>query len=428
MYFNNMVDEILKVLKKYQIFTNKELAELNESITITLTEYINNNINDIIYPDFDKKLNNYVYKLHLLQLGHLYDMNIKCRVEYKIYELIKQIKAQIYTTLIPPRSYKYSFVRNIIPNIEHLTEKINLLKEIPQPDQRTEEWYIFRHNLLTASSLWKVMKSEATRNQLIYEKCKPYNIYSNTPINSPLHWGQKYEPVSVELYKKLYNTEISDFGCIKHPKYSFIGASPDGINSDKNNARYGRMLEIKNIFNREITGIPKFEYWIQMQIQMETCDLNECDFLETKFTEYDSEEAFNNDGNFTYTEDNKLKGRIIHFSLNGKIHYEYAPLYITKEEYDIWEKYTLDKNSDKEWIQNLFWKLEKYSNILVLRNKLWFNNILPQIDNLWNIITNERLTGFEHRAPNKRKRSVNSELITNKCYINIEKLTNSNSI
>ena len=101
------------------------------------------------------------------------------------------------------------------------------------------------------------------------------------PLDSPLHWGQKYEPVSAELYKKLYNTNITDFGCIKHSQYPCIGASPDGINTDITNPRFGRMLEIKNIVNRVINGIPKVEYWIQMQVQMETCDLNECDFLET---------------------------------------------------------------------------------------------------------------------------------------------------
>ena len=72
--------------------------------------------------------------------------------------------------------------------------------------------------------------------------------------------------------------------------------------------RYGRMLEIKNPFSRKITGIPKFEYWIQMQIQMETCDFNECDFLETKFVEYNSEQEFIEDGSFNLSADGKEKG------------------------------------------------------------------------------------------------------------------------
>ena len=97
--------------------------------------------------------------------------------------------------------------------------------------------------------------------------------------------GVKYEPVTILIYEDMYKTKVEEFGCIQHPEYNFIGASPDGINIDETNNKFGKMLEIKNIVNREITGIPKTEYWIQTQIQMETCDLNECDFLETRFSE-----------------------------------------------------------------------------------------------------------------------------------------------
>ena len=74
---------------------------------------------------------------------------------------------------------------------------------------------------------------------------------------------------------------------------------------DKNNYLFGRMLEIKNVVSREITGIQKSEYWIQMQLQMEVCELNECDFLETKFIEYLSYEEFKEDGEFNFSKDNK---------------------------------------------------------------------------------------------------------------------------
>jgi hypothetical protein len=114
-------------------------------------------------------------------------------------------------------------------------------------------------------------------------------------LSSPLHHGIKYEPLSAMIYEKKYDTKIGDFGCIVHPKHSMIGASPDGINIDIHSSRYGRMLEIKNISNRNIDGIPKEEYWVQMQIQMETCDLDECDFVETRFKEFESEEQFYED-------------------------------------------------------------------------------------------------------------------------------------
>ena len=33
-------------------------------------------------------------------------------------------------------------------------------------------------------------------------------MYKNAPINSPLHWGQKYEPISQQLYELKYNKSI----------------------------------------------------------------------------------------------------------------------------------------------------------------------------------------------------------------------------
>ena len=88
-----------------------------------------------------------------------------------------------------------------------------------------------------------------------------------------------------------------------HPKYPYIGASPDGINVDSTSGLYGRMLEIKNPTTREITGIPKEEYWVQMQLQMEVCGLNHCDFLETKFSVYETKEQFDEDGDFYKSKD-----------------------------------------------------------------------------------------------------------------------------
>jgi hypothetical protein len=177
-----------------------------------------------------------------------------------------------------------------------------------QTQQRTPAWYERRHNMITASAAWKAFGTDAVINQLIYEKCKPFmECGDNTPaaqavnVDSPLHWGQKYEQLSSAIYQLKNNTLLGEFGCIQHsnPGLSFLGGSPDGINVDEGSPLYGRMVEIKNIVNRDITGIPKEEYWIQMQIQMEVCNLPECDFEETKFTEYEDEDAFNADSDET---------------------------------------------------------------------------------------------------------------------------------
>ena len=144
---------------------------------------------------------------------------------------------------MPWRSYPTTYIRKNKPNIDILKSKLTYLKNIYQPEQRTEDWYKFRHNLITASSAWKGLDtSEKIVNSLIYEKCIPLDLkkYSNVNINSPFHHGTIYEPLSVQIYEDKYKTKVEDFGCIKNPKYDNVGASPDGINIDETSDRFGR--------------------------------------------------------------------------------------------------------------------------------------------------------------------------------------------
>jgi len=378
----------------------------NECIEL-FKAYVNKNILELSKECFDIKVTDYIY-------NHIMYSNINIingnngdngdnNINEKIKTIVKKTIKNAWCKIITYRSYSSSYIRNVIVNKSHLDKKLEYLQMIEQPAQRTEEWYTFRHNLLTASSIWKVFGSESFVNSIIYEKCKSRFEFTQQSLDSPMHWGQKYEPISVKLYEKKYNTVIEEFGCIQHPKYYFIGASPDGINVDPNNGRYGRMLEIKNVVSRTITGIPKMEYWIQVQVQLETCDLNECDFLETKFTEYESYDAFINDGTFNYSSDNKEKGVILLFSKNGNTYYEYPPLLLSQEDYNQWEENTInEKNVDSEWLRTIYWKLDVLSNVLILRNKLWFEHALPKIKDVWDTIEKERIEGCEHRAPKKR--------------------------
>jgi putative phage-type endonuclease len=329
-----------------------------------------------------------------------------------------------------------------------IENKLNKLRQKPQPVQRTPEWYTFRHNLITASNAYKVFETQSSINQIIYEKCQPLklDLFKNDEIqktmvnvNTTLHWGQKYEPLSVLIYEDMYKTQIEDFGCIEHETYKFIGASPDGINIDPKSDRYGRMLEIKNIVNREITGIPKKEYWIQMQIQMEVWDLDECDFLETKFVEYPDSNSFFSE------QEPCTKGVISYFHRqDGSPYYVYKPLNIKDdEEINTWEEEIVDKyqnntnqNDNSEikekmvWIKNIYWKLEKLSCVLVLRNKKWFNDNVGQIQKIWNIIEQERVTGYEHRAPvrkiKKEKDNVEKPFINDNGCLLLSKIVKNN--
>ena len=275
-----------------------------------ITEYISTNPLDFYYENFNSVLLESIYNLAYIQIKNAYLDNISD----ELLILVEKTITKYFTYILPNRSYSIHNVK-YKPNIAIIKDKLHYLTNVPQPDQRTNEWYIFRHECLTASSIWKAFSTQGNINQLIYNKCIPLDVnkYSNVNLESPLHWGQKYEDVSIQWYENSFKTKVDDFGCIKHKNIPYLAASPDGINTDETSDRYGRMVEVKNIVNRKINQIPKFEYWIQMQVQMEVCELNECDFLETRFIEYDSYNDFINDGTFNYTKNNKHKGVCILF-------------------------------------------------------------------------------------------------------------------
>lgn len=333
----------------------------------------------------------------------LYEINFNKVINNHI---LKESLQYYFKFIMPPRSYKSSFILNKKEIVNK--ESIDLLRSYEQPTQRTPEWYIFRHNLITASNAWKALETGKILDSFIWEKCQPLIMNSSKKLlqSGPLYWGTLFEPVSVMVYEKYYDTKIEDFGCIKDTEHDFLGASPDGINVG-NNKRYGRMLEIKNPFNRLITGIPKKEYWIQMQLQMSICKLDECDFLETRFCEYESYDDYINDGNFIRTSTGKQKGIIMSFLLDEEIIYEYMSLDKSMEDYLIWESDMYKKYEDKgaEWIKNIYWYLDQWNCILVLRNDKWFKDAVPILCNIWNIILKERKSGCSHREPKKRQKN-----------------------
>ena len=408
-------------------FSLKECEDIVENFLLIMYDYSLHNIYNFQNENYDemfiKHIDEYVDET-ITMIGE--DMELIQNREY--FEPFVNYALEIYYEVcIPPRSFKKTFTKEQTADEKiGLKSLIQFLRSVPQPEQRTEEWYNLRNNLITASNAYKIFGSDSCKNQLIYEKCLAYNQkisivrdddsdFKNINVETTMHWGQKFERVSVMIYEHLFNTTIEEFGCIKHPRYDFLGASPDGINIDETSDRYGRLLEIKNIVNREITGIPKTEYWVQMQLQMEVCNLNECDFLETRFKEYENEELFLSDGNFNSSVekiDKEIdKGIIMYFSQkNGVPRYIYKPLTMDKAEFNIWEEEMMNQSQEQNltWIRNIYWKLEEMSCVLVLRNNLWFDCVIYDIRKFWKTIVQERESNFDHR---KAKKRIKAEII-----------------
>ena len=317
-----------------------------------------------------------------------------------------------------------------------IARKIHLLDNVKTPPQRTPEWYEMRYNMITASNLYKALGSEAQQNQLIVEKCQAFDQFKsdcsrhgNLSSDNPMAHGTKYEAISAMIYEKLNQTRLGEYGCMIHPEWPFLGASPDGINVDPEAATYGRMVEIKNIVNREIDGVPLEHYWVQMQTQMEVCDLDECDFVETRIKEFAGKEAY-------LESENPWKGVVLTFTpriLIGTIpseklpgFYEHwiqplaseqplasvqeQPLASVQEQPLASEQPLADwvlskktEHKEKYVLQKIdYWGLDQYSCVLVLRNRLWFEAAIKRVEALWRIVEVERVQGCEHRAPKKR--------------------------
>uniref|UniRef100_A0A6C0B8M6 YqaJ viral recombinase domain-containing protein n=1 Tax=viral metagenome TaxID=1070528 RepID=A0A6C0B8M6_9ZZZZ len=398
-------------------FNDNDLLDIETNIYENIEEYLRLEIINVSSPHFYAELIEDVTNV-------IHDYWVDCGIctddDYEEVENIVEHLLDVYLdfSVIPRRSISYhSFIEPLDKNIAEMLDKINALKNLPQPKQKTKEWYEFRYNLITASNIWKALSSPAQRNSLIYDKCKPLNMFqSSTNTESAMHWGIKYEPLTVMWYEHVYQTKLDDFGCIQHPIHKCIGASPDGINTDPTNkALFGRMVEIKNIVNREITGCPKEEYWVQTQVQMETCDLDECDFVETRFKEYENEEQFYLDN------DHEHKGVILHFMLkttnmsvneisanlsaiNSPI-YKYMPFDIScnKDAINHWINETkLIYQNEMLLFSTLYWYLDEYSCVLIQRNRAWFQAAAPIIEDTWATILKEREEGYQHRAAKKR--------------------------
>ena len=319
-----------------------------------------------------------------------------------------------------------TYVGGVIPERSELrilaanTRNIDIAKHLVlayQGDQRSEEWFAERQNMITASNAWKVTGTVASRNSLIWEKISPTKRGgSGGSIDSATHWGERYEPVAVHLYEKDTGCDVELVGCIKHPLHSFIGASPDGIVP-----KLGRGLEIKCVVSREITGIPTHAYWVQMQWQAEVMGLDEIDFLECKFQEYDTEEEFMEDGTFHTTADGKPKGLMQHFHSGEGTYYRYAPLDLSPSNYEKWCTETIDEESNATWVQTRWWRAVAVSCVSVRRQSEWFAEILPLVSSLWDDVTGARKDGGEkYRPASRRARKTTEptiEVVTMPLYI-----------
>ena len=316
------------------------------------------------------------------------------------YKILDEYKKEIERHLL--LSIKVINPMYLPHQIKQLSEQIKELKKIPQPEQRTPEWYAFRKDRLTASDLGTIIGVNPYEkpDYIVQKKCgfeRPFRV------NKAIKWGVKYEEVITQIYEHKNNVKVFEYGCIPHPVIKHFGASPDGIvDSDSINQDYvGRMLEIKCPSSRDITGfIPEY-YHAQVQGQLEVCDLQYCDFVECKIEEYKSSVEYYQDGNLYYQNNGFEKGVVIDtYDKNlGKEVFYYGKLGMTKEQIDTWEDEIIEKVLDDdslEYLKTSYWKVTQYNELLIQRDEKWFNSVcIPKINEFWNKVLEYRGKSLE---------------------------------
>jgi len=281
--------------------------------------------------------------------------------------------------------------------------------------QKSPGWYEMRNTRITASSassclpkieeicipyekLFNVkikynpnqcFNTYETKEDFIINKCRAFygeNLFKDNIYT--LH-GKKFEEISTRLYRKVYNTEVLEFGLLPHPRLSWLAMSPDGINP------MGVMLEIKN--PNKMYTVPSMTYFTQMQIQMETANLDECDFLVCDVKNIDTEQEFidrviDESQNMLIPNSCKqYKGILLNKVAepdNNITKYIYPPDNLnTITDFLNWSQNTIleYQQNSIEVIPN-YYIIQEWSVIRINRNKEWFNIIKPYLKTTMDLI------------------------------------------
>ncbi len=357
-------------------------------------------------------------------------------------------------------------------------KKFRILASKYYPAQKSDEWFELRDKMTTASDGGTVLGLNPYECDFGFISKKVHGKPFDTSI--ACYHGKKYEQAATIIYEYRMNVMVKEFGLCQHPEHLFLGASPDGIVSEyklmtsdgrtwasiekeaeernikdpiekynfmseygKLTKYVGRMLEIKCPMMRKILmdpdaqevygthgepitnlkydvkkGVCPTYYWVQVQLQLQCCDLDECDFWQCEISEYANKEDFLADTDAIHPwlskQTKREKGVVIqllpreHFN-NKTMDYDklihnfsefiHQPkICMTPLEIDLWILETIqnlgETHKNKDGFSNkdllferiLYWKLDNSRNITIQRDDKWFLDNLETFRQTWNYV------------------------------------------
>ena len=232
-------------------------------------------------------------------------------------------------------------------------------------DQRTDAWHAKRSEMITASEVYQIFGTEASRREVMMRKLEPRPQGDGPPI-APLVWGTRFEPVAKKIYEERTRCKIHDVSCVQHPVHAFLGASPDGLiepHDEMDLRRYGRLVEFKCPMSRAPKDEIPIAYVHQMQMQMECTGIDECEYVEFRFRQVNYNE---------WIKSTDMKG-FFHVYEDGRVVYD-----------------TADHADDA---QVIYWILSSIKEGFVKRNPHWLSDHLPQLRSFWDDVCTHRANG-----------------------------------
>lgn len=291
-------------------------------------------------------------------------------------------------TLQPELSYG-ALKRTIVPLVDKLLQGDlgwrwnrdrcfeRVIRLYGENDQRTSAWHAKRGEMITASEVYKIFGTEDARREVMMKKLEtpgePSLSYNPIPA---LMWGTRFEPVAKKIYEERTKCKIIDVSCVQHPRYSYLGASPDGLIvplDDGDPRRYGRLVEFKCPMSRaEKPEIP-VAYVHQMQMQMECTGIDECEYVEFRFKQ------------MTYNEWAKASEPKGCFGVydDGRVVY--------------------DVEGHPEDCQVIYWVLSSMKQDFVKKDPNWLSDHINALDTFWKEVLEHRLKGTR---PSEKKLPV----------------------
>jgi putative phage-type endonuclease len=268
--------------------------------------------------------------------------------------------------------------------IDHLMNK-------PQTAQHSADWYSQRRNRLTASEFHQVLTG--SRERLLRSKVDP--PAGDRPFMSPValaqddgemvatSWGHRFEPIVRDIYELKYDAQVCDtLGRFTHRTYEWLSASPDGIVTS--GQRAGRLIEIKSPKNRQPGTYVPAEYYVQMQLQMEVCDLDAVDFVEAQFLQF---VIFKDGTEREATLPDGWCGQInVYGILEDQTSWTYKYSRPAKNRGDI-----VMPPSDLPLLESSLWTLKAWFPRTVLRNRTWWDTVgCPEAETFWAEVLSRR--------------------------------------